>query len=265
VPRPLRLALVVVGLAAAVYGVASLTGGWLGVPPRGRARESSVVDDLQPSPPPQLAAFGRRPAASNAAPPLAPGENDPKNSLEGIRADIDAHRWARARSRLEALAASNPDLDDTTSRARDALRETFDHERGKHLAAIAGLRLPEILRARIEAKVGVPDVAYVDVAAWMRKESIDGAFDSLYQELLLVDPMATPGEAKNAWDSRPRTDESWKPIPEGFPVASAREFNRDSWWAGLSKELRTSAWLAHLVERSGLFEAEERNGVRSYR
>jgi hypothetical protein len=31
--RPVRLALVVVGLAVAVYGVASLTGGWLGTPP----------------------------------------------------------------------------------------------------------------------------------------------------------------------------------------------------------------------------------------
>jgi hypothetical protein len=33
VPRPLRLALVVVGLAAVVYGTANLTGGWLGTPP----------------------------------------------------------------------------------------------------------------------------------------------------------------------------------------------------------------------------------------
>src|ERR1051326_595137 len=31
--RPLRLALGIVGLAAAVHGVASLTGGWLGTPP----------------------------------------------------------------------------------------------------------------------------------------------------------------------------------------------------------------------------------------
>ena len=31
--RPLRLAMVVVGLAAVVYGAASLTGGWLGTPP----------------------------------------------------------------------------------------------------------------------------------------------------------------------------------------------------------------------------------------
>ena len=33
VRRPLRLALVLVGLAAVVYGTASLTGGWLGTPP----------------------------------------------------------------------------------------------------------------------------------------------------------------------------------------------------------------------------------------
>ena len=31
--RPLRIALGIVGLAAAVYGAASLTGGWLGTPP----------------------------------------------------------------------------------------------------------------------------------------------------------------------------------------------------------------------------------------
>ena len=31
--RTVRIALVVVGLAAAVYGAASLTGGWLGTPP----------------------------------------------------------------------------------------------------------------------------------------------------------------------------------------------------------------------------------------
>jgi hypothetical protein len=33
VGKPLRIALVVLGLAVAVYGVASLTGGWLGAPP----------------------------------------------------------------------------------------------------------------------------------------------------------------------------------------------------------------------------------------
>ena len=33
--KPLRLALVVLGLAVALYGVASLTGGWLGEPPWG--------------------------------------------------------------------------------------------------------------------------------------------------------------------------------------------------------------------------------------
>jgi hypothetical protein len=33
VSRPLRLALIVVGLAVAVYGIASLTGGWQGEPP----------------------------------------------------------------------------------------------------------------------------------------------------------------------------------------------------------------------------------------
>src|SRR5262245_35574701 len=33
VSKPLRVALVVLGLAMAVYGVASLTGGWLGTPP----------------------------------------------------------------------------------------------------------------------------------------------------------------------------------------------------------------------------------------
>jgi hypothetical protein len=32
-PRPLRLTLVVVGLALAIYGTASLTGGWMGMPP----------------------------------------------------------------------------------------------------------------------------------------------------------------------------------------------------------------------------------------
>lgn len=32
VPRPLRLALVALGLALAVYGTSTLTGGWLGVP-----------------------------------------------------------------------------------------------------------------------------------------------------------------------------------------------------------------------------------------
>jgi hypothetical protein len=33
VPRALRIVLVVLGLAVAVYGAASLTGGWLGQPP----------------------------------------------------------------------------------------------------------------------------------------------------------------------------------------------------------------------------------------
>lgn len=32
-PRPLRLSLVALGLALAIYGTASLTGGWLGTPP----------------------------------------------------------------------------------------------------------------------------------------------------------------------------------------------------------------------------------------
>ncbi len=33
VPRTLRVALAALGLAAVVYGAASLTGGWLGTPP----------------------------------------------------------------------------------------------------------------------------------------------------------------------------------------------------------------------------------------
>jgi hypothetical protein len=33
VHRPLRLGLVVLGISAVVYGMASLTGGWLGTPP----------------------------------------------------------------------------------------------------------------------------------------------------------------------------------------------------------------------------------------
>ena len=37
--RPLRLALAALGFAAAVYGAASLTGGWLGTPPWWEQRE----------------------------------------------------------------------------------------------------------------------------------------------------------------------------------------------------------------------------------
>lgn len=42
--KPLRLALVVLGLALAVYGTASLTGGWLGTPPWwGRVTEGCLA------------------------------------------------------------------------------------------------------------------------------------------------------------------------------------------------------------------------------
>jgi hypothetical protein len=39
--KPLRISLVVLGLAVALYGVASLTGGWLGEPAWCRTREHS--------------------------------------------------------------------------------------------------------------------------------------------------------------------------------------------------------------------------------
>jgi hypothetical protein len=48
----IRLALVVVGLAAAIYGAASLTGGWLGTPPWWQ-REVAVLDRFREYGPPR--------------------------------------------------------------------------------------------------------------------------------------------------------------------------------------------------------------------
>ncbi len=42
-PRPLRLSFVALGLALALYGTASLTGGWLGTPPWWDAAAVSVA------------------------------------------------------------------------------------------------------------------------------------------------------------------------------------------------------------------------------
>lgn len=50
--RILRIVLVVLGLVVAVYGVASLTGGWLGEPPWWRGRlESTLYDEAHPNGP----------------------------------------------------------------------------------------------------------------------------------------------------------------------------------------------------------------------
>jgi hypothetical protein len=43
VPRPARIALVALGVAIALYGIASLTGGWLGEPPWWITRETIDV------------------------------------------------------------------------------------------------------------------------------------------------------------------------------------------------------------------------------
>ena len=59
-PSALRVGLVVVGVATAVYGVASLTGWWLGTPPWWETRGTLTLDSIlrddgrvqDPSPPP---------------------------------------------------------------------------------------------------------------------------------------------------------------------------------------------------------------------
>lgn len=50
----LRIALVVVGLAPVVYGVARLSGGWLGVPPRWMTDKSATSLLLHDDPPPPM-------------------------------------------------------------------------------------------------------------------------------------------------------------------------------------------------------------------
>ena len=52
VRAPLRTALVALGLAAAVYGTASLTGGWLGPPPWWERRAQLRMDDTDRLMPP---------------------------------------------------------------------------------------------------------------------------------------------------------------------------------------------------------------------
>jgi hypothetical protein len=52
VPSPTRLTAVVLGLAAVLYGTASLTGGWLGTPPWWERRTSLWFDDTDRLMPP---------------------------------------------------------------------------------------------------------------------------------------------------------------------------------------------------------------------
>jgi hypothetical protein len=52
--RPLRLALVVLGIAAVIYGTSTLTGGWLGTPPWWQRQENELIrgaDEPKPGEP----------------------------------------------------------------------------------------------------------------------------------------------------------------------------------------------------------------------
>ena len=210
------------------------------------------------------AATNHEAAASEGGKPAVASDNDLREqALAASRADIEARRWASARDRIDALGAANPDPDAATRKALDTLREEFRSGRQRHLGQIAVLRFPEILRARIDARVADPSATYDSVREWLRRECFDETFELLCKELQEADPTVTREEVFAMWDERRRTDASWRPLipstveslPEA-PSPDAKAVTRESWWAAASKEQRASECTSTFVVKSGLFEVE---------
>jgi hypothetical protein len=181
-----------------------------------------------------------------------------RRALDDLRADIDSRSWTRARETLDALDRASASPDDEL----DSLKDRFDRGRRAHFAEVASARLPEILRTKVAARVAEPDVAFIDVAAWLRKDCIEECFGALAEELGRLDPgvEVTREEPRVAWDAR-RAVASWRPLPrptwDGFaPAPGATVVPRDTWWSSASVDERTTSCMWLVVSKCGLFEVE---------
>lgn len=140
--------------------------------------------------------------------------------------------------------------------------------RDAFLAELAGRTFEDIVRRRIQEKVGEKGLRFDDAHAWLRKDAIEEAFVALAKRLLEIDRSVTVEQARSFFAARPKPE--WRtarygtggfaggapPSGPGAPkIPVPKPPTRDAWWAGAPTQERLEFCWATFVEL-GLYEVD---------
>ena len=144
----------------------------------------------------------------------------------------------------------------------------LERRRDASFAELAGQAFEDIVRRRIEEKVGEKGLRFDDASAWLRKDAIEEAFVALAKRLQEIDPSVTLEQARSFFAARPKLE--WRtarygtgwfaagsppPGPGAPKIPVPKPPTRDAWWAAASTKERLAFFWATFVE-SGLYELD---------